>query len=261
MNHDDNISSQHIGAVETAFVIHEPGLHTRVEKRVNAHVAGCERCSTLLRVHRGQDRRVAELLAALDIPAPATQASAVIARAKGEALPRVGVMRQGRRAAAAVAMISVAAVAAAALPVSPLHKLIMRTFASGTSGQPGQSARSGAVASQSPPPGVFLKPDSSLDIVFLGYDAGLVHVRIVDGSQVSLTSADIGSKYRVSNDRILVEQSPHATFDLTLPRSLHVVHIWAGGELTLDRLHRSLVGDTGSFTIPLSRASSIKPSH
>jgi hypothetical protein len=261
VNHDDSISSQHIGPVETAFLIHEPGLHTRVEKRVNAHVAGCERCSTLLRVHRGQDRKVAELLAALDIPAPATQASAVIARAKGEAPARVGAMRQGRRAAAAIAMISVAAVVAAALPASPIHKFIMRTFASGPSGQPGPSARAGAVAGQSAPPGVFLKPDSSLDIVFLGYDAGLVHVRIVEGSQASLTSADIGSKYRVSNDRILVEQSPRATFDLTLPRSLRVVHIWAGGELTLDRLHGALVGDTGSFTIPLSRASSTKQSH
>ncbi|MDQ6873137.1 MAG: hypothetical protein M3037_14225, partial [Gemmatimonadota bacterium] len=66
---------------------------------------------------------------------------------------------------------------------------------------------------------------------------------------------------RVSNDRILVEQSPRSTFDLTLPRSLRVVHIWAGGELTLGRLHRALVGDTGSFTIPLSRANSTKPSH
>src|SRR3982074_2620471 len=116
MNHDDNISSQHIGAVETAFVIHEPGLHTRVEKRVNAHVAGCEKCSTLLRVHRGQDRRVPELLAALDIPAPATQASGVIARPKGEAPRRAGIANQGRPVAAVLALISVAAVAAAALP-------------------------------------------------------------------------------------------------------------------------------------------------
>ena len=258
MNLDDNHHLQHIGTLEAAFVIHEPGLHTRVEKRVNAHVAGCEKCSTLLRVHRGQDRRVAELLAALDIPAPATQASGVIARAKGEAPRRAGVATQGRRAAAALALISVAAVAAAALPASPLHRLIVRAFGSGTSG-PSPSARPGAA--KSAPPGVFLKPDSSLDIVFLGYDAALVHVRIVDGTQASLTSADTGSKYRVGNDRILVEQSPRATFDLTLPRSLRVVHIWAGGELTLDRLHRALIGDTGSFTIPLSRASSTKPSH
>jgi hypothetical protein len=262
MNLDDNHHLQHIGTLEAAFVIHEPGLHTRVEKRVNAHVAGCEKCSTLLRVHRGQDRRVAELLAALDIPAPATQASGVIARAKGEAPKRAGIANQGRRAAAALALISVAAVAvaAAALPASPLHRLIVRAFATGTSG-PSPSARPGAATTQSARPGVFLKPDSSLDIVFLGYDAALVHVRIVDGTQASLTSADTGSKYRVSNDRILVEQSPGATFDLTLPRSLRVVHIWAGGELTLDRLHRALVGDTGSFTIPLSRASSTKPSH
>jgi hypothetical protein len=261
MSRDESYSLQHIGALETAFVIHEPGLHTRVEKRVNAHVAGCERCSAILRVHRGQDRKVAELLAALDIPAPATQASAIIARAKGESPTRVGVMKKGSRAAAAVAFISVAAVAAAAIPASPFHKLIMRTIASETAEQASSPARPRAATTQSPPPGVFLKPDSSLDIVFLGYDAGLVHVRIVDGSQASLTSTDIGSKYRVSNDRILVEQSPHAPFDLTLPRSLRVVHIWAGGELTLDRLHRSLVGDTGSFTIPLSRAGSTKTSH
>jgi hypothetical protein len=261
MNLDDTHSLQHISAQETAFVIHEPGLHTRVEKRVHAHVAGCERCSTLLRVHRGQDRKVAELLAALDIPAPATQASAVVARAKGESPARAGVISQGRRAAAVLVLISVATVAAAALPASPLHKLIVRAFGSGPSGQAVSSARPIAAKTQSAPPGVFLKPDSSLDIVFLGYDAGLVHVRIVEGTQASLTSSDTGSKYRVSNDRILVEQSPRATFDLTLPRSLRVVHIWAGGELTLDRLHRTLVGDTGSFTIPLSQAGSTKPSH
>src|ERR1700682_5253248 len=261
MNRDDNYSVQHIGVVETAFLIHEPGLHTRVEKRVQAHVAGCEKCSTLLRVHRGQDRKVGELLAALDIPAPATQASAVIARAKGESPPRVGVMNQGRRAAAAIALISVAAIAAAALPASPLHRLIVRVFVSSASGGATPSARPVAPRPPSAPPGVFLKADSSLDIVFLGYDAGLVRVRIVDGNQASLTSADTGSKYRVSNDRILVEQSPRATFDLTLPRSLRVVHIWAGGELTLDQLHRALIGDTGCFTIPLSRASSKKPSH
>lgn len=261
MNLDEKHHLLHIGTAEAAFVIHEPGLHTRIEKRVNAHVAGCEKCSTLLRVHRGQDRKVAELLAALDIPAPATQANSVIARAIGELPTGVGVVSRGRRAAAALALISVAAVAAAALPASPLHRLIVRAFGTGTSGQPTTSARPGVARPQSAPPGVFLKPDSSLDIVFLGYDAGLVHVRIVDGTQASLTSADTGSKYRVSNDRILVEQSPRATFDLTLPRSLRVVHIWAGGELTLDRLHRSLIGDTGSFTIPLSRAGSTKSSH
>lgn len=261
MNLEDNHHLQHIGAVEAAFVIHEPGLHTRVEKRVNAHVAGCEKCSTLLRVHRGQDRRVAELLAALDIPAPATQASGVIARAKGQAPRRAGVASQGRRAAAALALISVAAVAAAAVPASPLHRLIVRAFGSGTSGQASPSAQPGAATTKSAPPGVFLKPDSSLDIVFLGDQAGLVRVRIVEGAQASLTSADPGSKYRVSNDRILVEQSPRATFDLTLPRTLRAVHIWAGGELTLDRLQRALVGDTGSFTIPLAPSSSTKPSH
>ncbi|HEV7594689.1 MAG TPA: hypothetical protein VGO33_06805 [Gemmatimonadaceae bacterium] len=260
MNRDDTYSLQHIGAVETAFVIHEPGLHTRVEKRVNAHVAGCEKCSTLLRVHRGQDRRVAELLAALDIPAPATQASGIIARASGQSPAQVAVLNRGGRAAAVIALISIAAVAAAAVPASPLHKLIMRTFASGPSGKPSPT-RPVAKTGQSAPPGVFLRPDSSLDIVFLGYNAGLVRVRIVDGLQASLTSASAGSQYRVSNDRILVDQAPQATFDLTLPRSLRVVHIWAGGELTLDRLHRALVGDTGSFTIPLSRAAPVKPSH
>jgi hypothetical protein len=260
MNRDDTYSFQHIGAVETAFMIHEPGLHTRVEKRVNAHVAGCEKCSTLLRVHRGQDRKVAELLAALDIPAPATQASGIIARASGQSPAQVAVLNRSRRAAAVIALISVAAVAAAAVPASPLHKLIMRTIASGPSGQ-ASPTRPVSTTAQSAPPGVFLRPDSSLDIVFLGYNAGLVHVRIVDGLQASLTSADAGSQYRVSNDRILVDQSPQATFDLTLPRSLRVVHIWAGGELTLDRLHRALVGDTGSFTIPLSRAAPAKLSH
>ncbi len=261
MSHADTHPLQHIGAAEAAFVIHEPGLHTRIEKRVHAHVAGCEECAALLRVHRGRDRKVADLLAALDIPAPAIQASAVIARAKGESPKGAGVMSQGRRVAAALALILVAAVAAAALPASPLHRLIVRSFASGhTPGQASPSARPSAATTQSSPPGVFLKPDSSLDIVFLGYDAGLVHVRIVDGGQASLTSSDTGSKYRVSNDRILVEQSPRSTFELTLPRSLRVVHIWAGGELTLDRLHRALAGDTGSFTIPLSRARSTKPS-
>src|SRR6202171_5518345 len=183
MNLDDNHHLLHIGTAETAFVIHEPGLHTRIEKRVQAHVAGCEKCSTLLRVHRGQDRKVAELLAALDIPAPATQANSVIARAIGELPTGVGVVSRGRRAAAAFALISVAAVAAAALPASPLHRLIVRAFGSGTSGQPSPAARPGVATTQSGPPGVFLKPDSSLDIVFLGYDAGLVHVRIVEGTR------------------------------------------------------------------------------
>jgi hypothetical protein len=261
MNQEDIHSRQHIGALEAAFVIHEPGLHARIEQRVHAHVAGCEKCATLLRVHRGRDSKVADLLAALDIPAPAIQASAVIARAKGELPKAPGFMSQGRRVAAALTLISVAAVAAAALPASPLHRLIVRVFASSGSGQASPSVRVAPATTHSPTPGVFLKPDSSLDIVFLGSNAGLVHVRIVDGAQASLTSAETGSTYRVSNDRILVEQSPRATFELTLPRSLRVVHIWAGGELRLDRLHLTLVGDTGSFTIPLSGASSTKPSH
>ncbi|MDQ6690257.1 MAG: hypothetical protein M3Z18_07080 [Gemmatimonadota bacterium] len=259
MIRDDFSRLQHIGALDAAFLIHEPGLHTRVEKRVHAHIAGCENCAALLRVHRGRDRKLSELLGALDIPAPTINSAAVISRATGSREP-VRAMGRGWRVAAAGALIFAAATAAAALPASPLHGFLVRVLTSGTASTAASvPARPNIVTGQSAPPGVFLTPDSSLDIVFLGYNSGLVHVRMVEGAKASLTSTDGGSKYRVSSDRIIIDQSPQSTFELTLPRSLRVVHIWAGGELTLDRLHRSLVGDTGSFTIPLSRARSTKP--
>jgi hypothetical protein len=152
-------------------------------------------------------------------------------------------------------LVSVAAVAAAALPASPFHRLILRGLEGiEKSKHPGASARPVVAAIPPIPPGVFLTPDSSLDVIFVRRNTrGVVHVRVVDGPQASLTSPDGGSKYRVSSDRIVVDQSQQASFELVLPRSLRVVRVWAGGELALDRRHGSLAGEPGSFTIQLFR--------
>ena len=247
---------RHIQDDEAAAVVFAPGHYPGIEEHVRAHAAICGKCAERLRVLRAVDRTVANTLTILDAPTPSISAAHVVARAR-ERSPAGGLTGGGRRVAAAIAIISVAAVAAAALPASPFHGLILREL-QGIAKSKHPNGTTPVIAAISPvPPGVFLTPDSSLDVVFIRRNTvGMVHISIVDGLQASLTSPDSGSKYRVSSERIVVDQSPQASFELKVPRFLRVVHVWVGGELALDRHHGSLADEPRDFTIQLFRSHS-----
>ncbi len=254
MSMDGADNSRHMDDGEAADVIYAHELFPITEDRVRSHISGCDVCAERLRALRDADRDVGELLSTLDAPPPVPCESAIIRAGRARHHPLVAPAY--RRAAAAIAFMTVAAVAAAAIPASPLHRLIVAGLASA---QKSPAENVPAVTPQTPAPaspGVFFTPESTLEVVFdRRGTAGVVHARTVDGDQVSLSSLDSGSIYRVSSSRITVDQSPRGDFELSLPRSLRDVRIRIGEELVFERRQGSPTGPD-SFTIPLSRPNS-----
>ena len=119
-----------------------------------------------------------------------------------------------------------------------------------------------------PSRGVSFVPSSSLDVVFEprgggggvagAGGAGAVHVRIVDGDQVSLSSPDADATYRVGSNRITVNQSA-GNFQLEIPRTLPELRVLIGTSVAFDR-RLGKAGATDTFTIPLSRPPAKAPS-
>lgn len=242
----------HISEAEAGAVVYAAGQFPEIEARVRAHVAECAACGSKLDALRAADREVGELLLTLDEPAPLVSEARVI-RA-GRAARRPFISPVNRRAAAVLAMLAVSAAVAAAVPSSPLHRLLVRALGSISGSATPNAAPPGPAQRAAPPsPGVLLIPGSTLEVVFRQRDkGGVVHVRAVDGDQVSLSSAEGGATYSVSSGRITVDQSVAGNFDLAIPRSLPEVRIRVGDDIAFERNGGAPVGPD-TFTIPLSR--------
>ena len=224
----------------------DPGLETRVR----SHVVTCAECAMRLEALRVADSSVGELLSSLDVPAPRTSSSAFI-RAAQVPKRKWLIAPQRRAAAAVIAFITIATAAAAAIPASPFHRLLVRALA-------GERVGRSRTPPPEPPPtpassGVSFTQGSSLDVVFARRGTGgSVHLRLVDGDQVSLSSSDSGATYRVGSNRITVNQSAPANFQLEIPRSLGELRILIGSEVVFERrLGKPMSTDT--LTIRLSR--------
>jgi len=250
----------HITDAEAATVIYAPGLDPGLEARVHSHVAVCAECSVRLEALRVADRSIGELLSSLDVPAPTASSSAFV-RAARAPKRKWFIARQQRAAAAVIAFMVIATAAAAAIPASPLHQLIVRALRGERAVRtivPPLESRPTAAASS----GVSFTQGSSLDVVFERRGAGgSVHLRLVDGDQVSLSSPDGGATYRgdqaslsspdggatyrVGSNRITVNQSAPANFQLEIPRSLGELRILIGSEVVFERRPgKQMSGDT-----------------
>lgn len=247
---------RHIDDSEAAAVIYAAGEYPVVEDRVRSHIATCEICAARMSALRAADREAGELLSILDVPAPPVSERAILRAGKR---PERSHVFDGYRRAAAVVAFMVVAGAAAAIPTSPFHRLLARALGIRGSVAGNTTAGTPARAVAAASPGVLITPGSTLEILFEGSGTGgAVHVRFVDGGQLSLSSAASGATYRVSSTRINVDQASPGDFDLALPKALREVRIRVGGKIVYERRAGAPLSPD-SFTIQLSPRSTTTP--
>ncbi|HKR08692.1 MAG TPA: hypothetical protein VJS39_05840 [Gemmatimonadaceae bacterium] len=222
------------------------------EHRAYAHLAVCAACARRLGELRAADREAAGLLRTLDTPAPIKDAVTIMRLAL---TPERRIPFGGGRAAAVLAFLAVAAAAAAAYPASPLHRFLVGKFSNARSSQLAPAARTTTTPVVSVEPGVSFvaAPGASLDIDFEGQQAGgVLELRVIERSQVSLSSLSPGSTYRVSSNRIVVFQTIPGRFRLEIPRSLEQVRVRVGTDIIFERGAGKNLG-ADAFTIKLTR--------
>ena len=204
---------------------------------------------------RDADRETGQLLGALDVALPMKSPDSVM-REAGNRKREAGSGARGRgvrRAAAVVAFLVMAAAVAAAIPSSPLHRLFVSMVGSSSEAAAKRTAARTPQAREAASPAVSFvaMPEASLEVSFSGTGVGgSVDVRLVDGDQVSLSSPTPAATYRISTNRIAVDQSIPAQFELDIPRSLSRLSVRVEGTTVYDRAGNAL---PDTFTINLSR--------
>lgn len=249
----DRVSSPHLSEAEIAALIYTVGQDRDLERRAYSHLAVCPECTRLIGSLRDADRDTGSLLSSLDVVMPSRSADSIV-RAAQRQENRFGF--GWRRAAAVVGFLVVAGTAAAAvIPSSPLHQLLgtMLGSSGGSHVALKVSTKPPQAGPVSPAVSMAAKPGSALEVSFSGSGVGgELEVRIIDHDQISLSSPSAGAIYRVSANRIAVEQSTPATFQLTVPRSLRELRVRIGNDVVFER-QPAVKGSSDSFTIQLTR--------
>ena len=200
---------------------------------------------------RVSDDKLERLLSSLDVQPSTVTADSIIRAAQSE---QKRAAFSGRRAAAVVGFLVVAAAAAAALPASPVHRWLSGFAWSGgvkVSARMGRKALDSARVAQAV--SFISEPGSTLEIAFSSGSVGSsVDVQVVDADQVLLSSATAGATYRVSSNRVAVDQSGPARFQLEIPRLLGELRVRLGSDVVFDR-SAPVASHGDAFTIQLSR--------
>jgi hypothetical protein len=242
-------SEGHITEAEAAAVVYAPGQDHVLEERVRSHLTVCPQCASRLEELRSADRSTGALLSSLDVRAPSKSASDFI---RDIQMPKQrSHLASPRRVAAAIAAFMVmATVAAAAIPASPLHRLIVRAISGDRAPSAGTLPVTTPAAATSS--AVSLSQLSSLDVGFDRRGAGsAVHLSIVEGDQVSLSSEDLDVAYKVGSNRIAVAQSAPADFQLAVPRGLRDLRILIDDRVVFERrAGTSMTADTLTIRLP-----------
>lgn len=251
----EGTSGPHLSEDELAALLYSTGQNRDAERRAYAHLATCGECTRLVGSLRDSDRDARRLLASLDVQPPRVTADSIIRAAQsGEKRPAFS----GRRAAAVVGLLVVAAAASAALPASPVHRWLAG-FAWGgpASGSVHVATRMGRKALDSArvaqAVSFISEPGSTLEIAFSSGSVGSsVDVQVVDADQVLLSSATPGATYRVSSNRVAVDQSAPGRFQLQVPRLLGELRVRLGSHVVFDR-SAPVASGGDAFTIQLTR--------
>jgi hypothetical protein len=249
----DVLSSPHLTEAEIAALIYTVGQDRDLERRAYSHLATCAECTRLIGSLRDADRDTSSLLSSLDVPAPSRSADSIMRAAQRQ---KNRFAFGWRRAAAVGGFLVVAGTAgAAAIPSSPLHQLLVTVLNSGGSFHVDfkSTPKTPETEPMSPAVSLAAKPGSALEVSFSGSGVGgALDVRIIDQDQISLSSPSAGAIYRVSANRIAVEQSTPATFQLTVPRSLHELRVRVVTDVVFER-RPAVPGSADLFTIQLTR--------
>jgi hypothetical protein len=248
----EGTSGPHLSEDEIAALIYSAGQNRDAERRAYAHLATCGDCTRLVGSLRDSDRDTRRLLASLDVQPPTVTAGSIIRAAQSR---QRRTAFSGRRAAAVVGFLVVAGgAAAAALPASPVHRWLAGLAWGGgvnVTVRTGRKALDSARAAQAV--SFISEPGSTLELAFSSGSIGsIVDVQVVDADQVLLSSATPGAAYRVSSNRVAVDQSAPARFQLQVPRLLGELRVRLGSDVVFDR--GAPVASAGdAFTIQLTR--------
>lgn len=248
-----------------------------------AHAARCAECSQAIQEARTADRDVAELLSALDHPAPVLHFSTIAERAAGPDIgPRrtpqfmkglIGVGNSRNQWAAALSayagrnpavqwvailLAMTAMVAVAAVPRSPVRHLIATWISqhdrSGATVPVGGAAARAAPPTATTPRGVAIIARGPVVVTIRLPQADgairLTTAAMADarGPRVSVLASGDGATYLVSQDTIAIDNraAPRLDYDVTLPPALQlpVVTIRVAGRVIFAR-HGAAIVTTG----------------
>lgn len=252
-----------------------------------AHADTCDACRQRVRDARARDDASAMLLSALDVPTPAFDAAAVLARVRTNG-PRIGhtppqqparVRRSRQYAIAASFLFALIGVTALAFPGSPLRMMLERF---GRTSDPDSAThtihtpriRPGATETMS---SVTIVPAAHLTIEFRGSAGGLpvLTVRYCDTSLASLRvmqpdthrpagtesgQAEHSARFAVSADRIMVTQDAGhdngpLAYELAVPDSTRLLSVMAHGKVVnVQPLHHGQRGGTDRCDVPMTVA-------
>jgi hypothetical protein len=226
-------------------------LEPAMERQARQHLAGCNDCRLLVDDARAEEDRIFGLLRELDHPLPEADPRVILATTRA---PRV----RWERWAAGVLLVVAAGGAAYAAPGSPLPRVLNRLIAwvapAQTLSGPAASA-DGATPSSA---GIAVAPGDRLTIRFVGdRDSAVAMVSLTDGDEVLVRAVKGSAAFTSDVDRLSVQSTGPARFEILIPRSAPSVEIVAG-EHPVFRMDASrVVTETtrdaeGRYLIPLS---------
>jgi hypothetical protein len=220
-------------------------------RAATAHLAVCSVCAARAAGLTTAQQVTAELLAALDAPAPALSVETIIARA-ADASTRSAAPRRRIALAAGVAALVVAVTAAAAIPGSPVRRYVARLL-----GGPRPAAHPAPQGLQGPASGVAFVPSGPVAVVFREPQTGGA-IQIAFGDTPSLRITHVGGRaaYILTTEGVAVDnRGSSARYDITIPESVTRVEVRIGARLVFAKegSHIATLGarDTvGVYVIP-----------
>lgn len=198
-------------------------LEPAVERLAREHLARCESCQVLVDAARADESRIFGLLRQVDHPLPEVDPRTILATGKA---PRA----RWERWAAGFLLVAVAGGAAYAAPGSPLPAVLdsLAAWVAPSKAPSGHSASTG----EGPPSGagIAVAPGEKLTIRFTGdRDSAVVTVALTDGEEVVVRAVEGSAAFNSDVERLSVETTGRARFEIFIPRSARSVEIVAGG--------------------------------
>lgn len=238
------------------------------------HVTTCPACRRRVDAATAADRRVAGLLAALDVRTPgAPPLESLARRARRPAQRRARVRWSVRtRLTLGTGAVALAGLAAAAMPAAWRASLLGFGVPDAAVATPrAPHAAPGMASRRSGPPdvpaGVSVTPGDRFEVAFAEpQTAGAVTLRFGDGAAATIQARGTGIRgYSVASSGVVVSNAgATASYDVRVPHTVRALRVRVAGRVAFARLH-GVVAPTaprspdGAYTISLTPVRSSRP--
>jgi hypothetical protein len=221
------------------------------ERLARQHLAGCADCRVVVDDARADEHAIFGLLREVDHPLPDADPRAILAVGKA---PRA----RWERWAAGFLLVAVAGGAAYAAPGSPLPAVLDRLVGWVTPAQTPSAPPAPTGGGTPSGAGIAVAPGERLTIRFAGdRDSAVATVSLTDGDEVVVRAVEGSAAFTSDLDRLSVQSTGRARFEILIPRSAPSVEIVAG-EHPVFRVDASRVvteappDAEGRYVLPLS---------